>query len=443
MHSVFVCALRVQFSPKCAMMASVTPRRWDVVRCAALVTALATATAACGPARLAAPPEPEFTTGQRAAPTVLPEITIDPAEQIELDLSAIEADVDPVSVDQMTIVDDAGNVAPNQSGWATFDSALQHQLIPADASASVAVMIDGRVVHEAAFGERVVGTGVPVETTDRFRIASISKTVTAIVALRLVDEGVLTLDDPIGDLLVQHLGLAQFDADVSRITLRHLLSHTAGFPDHSGTFFNNGATSCVDAAMQGLASSVSGPSGYNYSNMSYCVLGVLIEAVTGKTYERVAFEQLLTPLGISAMRMPSTYDLGPDEVSHDPTPDRNFMETLGGAGGWNATPADLVTIINSIDPKTTGWKALSPELMEAMRFRVPTGQPPAGYGLGLINFAGDAFGHTGTVENTHAMVMVQPDGVTWAVTVSGEYPSNTAALQNIVRRALAEAFPVA
>ncbi len=422
------------------MMSNVTPRRWDVVRCAALVIALATASTACGSARLAAPPEPEFTTGQRAQPTVLPEVTIEPVEQIELDLSSIEADLDPVSVDQMTIVDDAGNVAPNHSGWETFDTSLEHQLIPADVSASVAVMIDGQIVHQAAFGERIAGTGDPVETADRFRIASISKTVTAIVALRLIDQGVLVLDDPVGDLVVQHLGLAQFDPDVSRITLRNLLSHTAGFPDHSSTFFNNGATSCVDAAMQGLASSVAGPSGYNYSNMSFCVLGLLIEAVTGKTYEQVAYEQLLTPLGISGMRITSTYDLGPDEVSHHPTPNRNYMETLGGAGSWNATPTDLVTIINSIDPKTSGWKALSPELMKAMRYHLPTDQPPSGYGLGLINFADGAFGHTGTIQNTHAMLVVQPDGVTWAVTVSGEYPGSTSALQNIVRQALSDGF---
>jgi D-alanyl-D-alanine carboxypeptidase len=175
--------------------------------------------------------------------------------------------------------------------------------------------------------------------------------------------------------------------------------------------------------------------------MSYCVLGVLIEGVTGKTYERVVVEQLLTPLGIGGMRFTSTYELGPDEVSHHPTPDRNFMETLGGAGSWNATPSDIVTILNSIDPTTAGWKALSTEMMAAMRYRVPTGGPPGGYGLGLINYGGDAYGHTGTIENTHAMVLVQPDGVTWAITVSGEYPSSTSQLRSIMRSALATGFP--
>lgn len=342
----------------------------------------------------------------------------------------------------MLIIDDAGNAAPNRSGWQAFDESIAGRLLPSDTSASVAVMIDGQVIHQAAFGERVAGGGDPVETTDRFRIASISKTVSAIVALQLVEDGVLTLDDAVGQTLIDHLGLSAFDPDVPSTTLRELLSHTAGFPQHEGTFFGNGATSCVDAATQGLSSSVSAGNGFRYSNMSYCSLGVLIEAVTGKTYERVVYERLLTPLGIGGMRMSSTYDLGPDEVSHHPTPNRNFMETLGAAGSWNATPTDLVTILNSIDHSTPGWKALSVEMSEAMRYRVPNGQPPAGYGLGLINYD-VGFGHTGTIQNTHAMVVVQPDGVTWAVTVSGDYPSDTPQLRHIVRNALVSGFATA
>ena len=431
----------MQFSRELGHDGEVTPRRWDVGRSAALALAAAVLVSACGQARLAAPPAPQFTSGQRAEPTVVADPTVahgtEPilASDIELDAAATEF----VDVGRMLIVDDAGNAAPNRSGWQAFDDSISARLIPADVSASVAVMIDGQVVHRAAFGERIAGSGDPAETTDRFRIASISKTITAIVALQLVEDGTLTLDDPIGATLVEHLGLGSYDPDVAAITVRRLLSHTAGFPQHEGTFFSNGATSCVDAATQGLARSVSGATSFRYSNMSYCVLGVLIEAVTGKTYERVVYERLLTPLGIGGMRMSSTYDLGPDEVSHHPSPGRNFMETLGPAGAWNATPGDLVMILNSVDHSTPGWKALSRETTEAMRYRIPTDLPPAGYGLGVINYD-EGFGHTGTIQNTHAMVLVQPDGVTWAVTVSGEYPVDTPQLRHIVRNALVAGF---
>jgi D-alanyl-D-alanine carboxypeptidase len=412
-----------------------------VGRSGALSATLLVVVSACGQARLAAPPEPEFTSGQRAEPTIAapPTTEVGGAERILAE--EVEADLDTVDVGQMLIVDDTGAAAPNRSGWSTFDEALSRRLIPADVSASVAVMVDGRLVHQAAFGERVAGSGEPVETTDRFRIASISKTITAIVTLQLVEAGSLALDDPVGDLLTDHLGLVAPDPDAASITVRQLLSHTAGFPQHEGTFFSNGATSCVDAATQGLSRSVSSGRAFRYSNMNYCLLGVLIEAVTGKTYERVVYERLLTPLGIGGMRMPSTYDLGPDEVSHHPTPNRNYMETLGAAGAWNATPTDLVTIVNSIDPETPGWKALAPETMRAMRYRVPGPLPPTGYGLGLINYDGDAYGHTGTIQHSHSMLLVQPDGVTWAVTVSGEHPSDSPQLRGMVRGALAAAFP--
>jgi D-alanyl-D-alanine carboxypeptidase len=80
-------------------------------------------------------------------------------------------------------------------------------------------------------------------------------------------------------------------------------------------------------------------------------------------------------------------------------------------------------------------------MMAAMRYRVPTGGEPSGYGLGLINYGAGTFGHTGTIENTHSMVLVQPDGVTWAVTVAGNTPGESEALRGIVQSSLAAAFP--
>jgi D-alanyl-D-alanine carboxypeptidase len=432
------------------MMSDVILRSWDGGRTAtlALMAVMTTVTAACGPARLAAPPEPEFRFGERAEPTVVaaPAGIVSGGEPILPEDIEADAPVGAVvAVDDLFTVDDAGNAAPNRSGWEVFDEQLGQRLVPANVSAAVAVMVDGRVVHEAAFGERIAGTGEPVETTDRFRIASISKTITAIVTMQLVEAGVLTLDEPVGPRIAEHLGLGAYDPDVATITVRELLSHTAGFPQHDGTFFSNGATSCVDAATQGLRTGVRSGSGFDYSNMSYCVLGILIEAVTGRTYERVVHERLLTPLGISGMRIATTYDLGPDEVSHHPTPNRNFMETLGAAGAWNATPADLVRILDAIDPATDGWKALSDESMRAMRHRLtPQGpapaQPPTGYGLGVINYGGDAWGHTGTIEHAHSMVLVQPDGITWAITVAGEYPGESGNLRSMFRSALSVAF---
>ena len=127
------------------------------------------------------------------------------------------------------------------------------------------------------------------------------------------------------------------------------------------------------------------------------------------------------------MRLARTFDDDPGQVVHPSAPLRNYMEVLGAAGSWVATPSDIVTIMNSIDPALPGWHPLSPAMLELMRQPQTLAYPTAGrwYGLGLMSFGDGSFGHTGTVESTHAMVVDRPDGVVWAVLVSGEYPWET------------------
>ena len=163
--------------------------------------------------------------------------------------------------------------------------------------------------------------------------------------------------------------------------------------------------------------------------------------VTGRPYEDVVADRLLQPLGIDGMRMAGTFDLDPDEVIHPSIPLRNYMEVLGGAGAWIATPSDVVTIMNSLDPTAPGWHPLSAVTLELMRQPAgpPTPTPGRGYGLGLMVFGDGSFGHTGTVENTHAIVVDRPDGVTWSVLVSGEYPGDSSNLRDIFDDALAAA----
>ena len=312
-------------------------------------------------------------------------------------------------------------------------------LVHGDTSASVAVMIEGDLVHASGFGVRVAGTFDPTEPVDRFRIASVSKVITATVTLQLVEDGLLAIDEPVGERVAAYLGVTPTSA-ATQITVEQLLSHTSGFGTFYATFFQGGATSCPDAARQGLTS-VSGGGGYQYSNMNFCVLGMLIEAVTGMPYEEAVYERLLTPLGITGMRLASTFDVGPDEVLHKSDPGRTYMETLGGAGSWVATPTDIARIVDSLNPGGTGWKPLSDEMgIRMRRGRYSISGVSASYGLGLFNYPDGSFGHTGTIESTHAMVVSRPDRITWALMVNGEYPANTSDLKAIVDHALDVAF---
>jgi D-alanyl-D-alanine carboxypeptidase len=327
---------------------------------------------------------------------------------------------------------------PPLTGWSAFDAELAGTILGGGSDAmSVAVAIDGEIVHEAAFGARVPDTYEAVTPDDRFRIASISKTITAIVALQLVEEGVVGLDDPVGGFAAAEAGATSPTDRGTGVTIRQLLTHTTGFPQYESLFFRNQVGSCEEAAAVGLTRSTGG-GGFRYSNMNFCVLGLVIEHLTGQTYEEAVYEWLLTPLGISGMRLAPTYDPGPGEVEHRSVPGRNYMEVLAAAGAWVATPSELVTIIDSLDHATPGWKPLEPETVAVMKTSATDpSAPDRGYGMGLILYGGGAAGHTGTIESTHAMLFDRADNVTWAVTVSGENPSDTVRLAGMVDRALA------
>ncbi|MGB9347950.1 MAG: serine hydrolase domain-containing protein [Ilumatobacteraceae bacterium] len=377
-----------------------------------------------------APPTPSSTSATAPSSTEL----FDIEERDPLPFPGYE--VDRVTIAPLPQVGDS--VDTPLTGWAAFDDQIVRSVLGGGSDAvSVAVAIDGEIVHDAAFGARIPDTFEAVATTDRYRIASISKTITAITALQLVEEGLVGLDEPVGRLAAFEAGVPTPTDRAAGITIRQLLTHTSGFGQYENLFFRNQVGSCEEAAAVGLTRSMGG-GGFRYSNMNYCVLGLVIENLTGQTYEEAVYEQLLTPLGISGMRLAPTYDPGPGEVEHRTVLGRNYMEVLGAAGAWVATPTDLVTIIDSLDPATPGWKPLEPETVAMMKTSATDlAAPDRGYGMGLILYGGGAAGHTGTIESTHAMVFDRADNVTWAVTVSGQNPSDTVRLAGIVDRALA------
>jgi D-alanyl-D-alanine carboxypeptidase len=358
-----------------------------------------------------------------------PTFQVEPLQPLDLDAAVFA--VDDAGIGGTTLAESD----PPPTGWAAFDATLEDLLLRnGNTAASVAVSIGGDTVHSAAFGNRTLDGADGAEPGDRFRVASISKTLTSITLLRLVEDGVIGLDDPVGDLVASYLSVGDPGSNLNSITVRRLLNHTSGFGKYDGTFFRGRSVDCRDAAVTGLTSSAGGGS-YRYSNMNYCVAGFLIEALTGRPYESVVYEQVLTPLGLSGLRLAPTFDPGPDEVQHPTTTGRNYMETLAAAGAWLASPDDLVAVLNSLDLSTPGWKALGFDTLVAMQTPVNGQFGQRGYGMGLILYGPGRYGHTGTIESTHAMVQNRGDGVIWAITFSGPYPDDTPRLESIINDA--------
>jgi D-alanyl-D-alanine carboxypeptidase len=334
------------------------------------------------------------------------------------------------------------------AAWARFDEVVSDALVGrGDQAAGVAVSFGGELLHAAALGRRAPGDPVePVTVTDRFRIASVSKVVTSTVVLQLVAAGELGLDDAVAPTLATALGVTLGDERWASVTVRQLLSHTGGVPKYRDQFFGGTFTSCIGAAQYGLARGLDRQPGtaHVYSNLDFCLLGLLIQHVTGEPYELAVTDRLLAPLGITGMRVAGTHDPRPDEVVHPSGEGRTYMEALGAAGAWVATPADMVRILDSLDPADpadpVAFHPLPADLAALMRQPITGVDYPEPwertYGLGIVIWPDGSWGHTGTIENTHTMLARRPDGFTWCILVSGDTPEETEALGDIFDRAL-------
>ena len=326
---------------------------------------------------------------------------------------------------------------------AAFDAVIAGSTVDlGDLGAGVAVIRDGNVLHTAAFGMENPFESKPATVDTRFRIASVSKMLTVVAIMQLANDGSIELDQPFAG----QLGLdGPFtDPRVATVTVRQLLSHMSGFPISRGIFFGHGVNTWHEAAQAALGQVLEFDPGtaFRYSNTNYCLLGLLLESVTGQPFETAIRERVLEPLRAHAHLAP-TFDTKPGDALHASGEGRNYMEVLGPAGGWVATPLDVAKLAASLRADSPGPHLLDNATVEAMRVPVPVPvevPPPVSgwsYGLGLMLFADGSWGHTGTIESTHAIVINRPDGLTVALLISGKFPTISDDLVAVIDLAVA------
>ena len=165
------------------------------------------------------------------------------------------------------------------------------------------IIVDGKVIHIGTAGLRNVATREPVDTSTVFRIASMSKSFAALSILKLRDEGKLSLEDPAEKYVPELKQLRYPTTDSPRITVRHLLSHSAGFPEDNP--WGDQQLSATDAEMSrmmrsGIPFSTSPGTAYEYSNFGFAILGRIVQNVSGMPYARYLQQQILRPLGMTS-----------------------------------------------------------------------------------------------------------------------------------------------
>lgn len=226
------------------------------------------------------------------------------------------------------------------------------------------VVVDGVLAHVGTFGVQDVRSQRPVTRDTVFRIASMTKSFTAVAILALRDEGKLSLDDLAEQYVPELKGLVYPTTDSPRLTVRHLLSHATGLPEDNP--WGDQQLALTDAQMDALMRQgipFSNPPGiaYEYSNYGFAILGRIVSNVSGMPYREFLRTRVLVPLGLTATtldapavpadRLAHGYRWEDDQWKEEPPlPDGAF----GAMGGMLTSLDDLARYVAWM---TDAWPA--------------------------------------------------------------------------------------
>ena len=203
---------------------------------------------------------------------------------------------------QPPVFTDSNRLQKIEALYPVIDS-LYHQFMIQNHSPGLAfgLLVDGKLVHANAFGFTDVDKKIPATTTSLFRIASMTKSFTAMAILKLRDEGKLDLDDPAYKYIPQMNSLHYLTSDATPITIRHLLTHAAGFPEDNpwgDRQLEDTDAELINLIKKGVSFSNVPGVAYEYSNLGFALLGHIIAKVSGKPYEQYISENILSLLGM-------------------------------------------------------------------------------------------------------------------------------------------------
>ncbi|WP_188080069.1 serine hydrolase domain-containing protein [Neorhizobium sp. P12A] len=293
---------------------------------------------------------------------------------------------------------------------------------------AVAVAKKGEVIFDKAFGVADLRTGEALGTEHRFRVASHSKTFTAVGIMMLQEAGRLHLDDRIG------LYIKDLDPSVADTTISQLLSHSGGIM-RDGRLSSHWQVTApfFDAAALreelALPLTIDANTRFKYSNLGFGLLGFLIEAITDEAYIDWIMREVVIASGLkhTTPDMPLA-DGTPLAFGHSGRPPfgRGAIDghqptfALAAATGFVSTAADLARFFSSLDPaaETSLLSKASRREMGRRHWQVPHSSEPRYYGLGtmLMDAGGQALiGHGGSFPGFISRTATIPQ---WGVTLS-------------------------
>jgi CubicO group peptidase (beta-lactamase class C family) len=163
------------------------------------------------------------------------------------------------------------------------------------------IVVDGKLVFKSSGGYANLEQKIPASSSSMFRVASMSKSFTALAILQLRDQGKLRLDDPV-EMYIPVMKGQGLTKDAPIITIRHLMSHSAGFPEDNPWGDRQLADSEADLLKlikEGISFSNAAGLEYEYSNLGFTMLGYIIHKVSGLTYDAYIKKNILAPIGMN------------------------------------------------------------------------------------------------------------------------------------------------
>lgn len=312
--------------------------------------------------------------------------------------------------------------------------------------ASVAISYNGNLVYAQGIGN--ADDTSCIQPYNLFRIASVSKLITAIGAMKLVESGKIDLDQKIfgkdGVLNVDRYSTYR-DERIENVTLRQLLNHSAGWTSRWGdpmfmphTIANSqNLTLPIDISdiikfMLGKRLHFQPGSGSSYSNFGFGILGEVIAEVSGMPYEKYIQTEILFPLGITDMQLgyshinmriknevayyeeDTTFEVE-DYADINRHVRRSYggsdIHTLGSAGGWVASATDLLKILLAIDGFDNVPDLLNEKTLRTMVQTYDNKFDP----IGWRGVDGETWFRTGTLAATSAILERRPDRICYVI----------------------------
>ncbi len=291
---------------------------------------------------------------------------------------------------------------------------------------SLAIMRNGRLVYAKGFGYADKENGLWAGPLNRFRIASISKSLTATAVLKLVEANKFKLGDGVfgaGKVLGTQYGNGNYSTREKAITMRHLLTHTTGWTS-DGPMWDNAYgvnhEAIMDWTLDSNEPSFAPGTRYQYMNLDYHALGRVIENYSGQSYEAYVKSAVLEPCGISQMELGNQtkgarksreviyYDVDGGDPYGEINPKR-----MDANGGWISTSIDLLQFLRRIDGESFPSDILNQTSRNEMRdYSFSVGN---GYGLGWFDAGGGSEGHNGCMTGTSSFLVHRNTGTSYAV----------------------------